>query len=237
VSVIWHDLECGAYLADLPLWRSLAADHGDPVLDIGAGTGRVALDLARAGHRVTALDANPALISELTRRARGLQLDTVVADARDFRLDRRFRLCVVPMQTVQLLGGREGRLAFLRCARAHLEEGGVVALALAEELELYEAIGGIPGPVPDMREVDGTVYSSQPIAVRKDEEGFLLERRRDTITAAGLRTVEHDAVRLDRVSAEQLEREARAACLRPAGRADVPPTNDHVGSVVVMLRA
>ena len=52
MSVIWHDLECGTYAEDLPLWRSLAAEHGDPVLDVGAGTGRVALDLARSGYRV-----------------------------------------------------------------------------------------------------------------------------------------------------------------------------------------
>ena len=56
VNAIWHDLECGAYAEDLPLWRSLASTYGDPVLDVGAGTGRVALDLARRGHRVTALD-------------------------------------------------------------------------------------------------------------------------------------------------------------------------------------
>ena len=70
VSVIWHDLECGAYAEDLPLWRALAAEHGDPVLDVGAGTGRVALDLARAGHRVTALDRDPELLEALARRAK-----------------------------------------------------------------------------------------------------------------------------------------------------------------------
>ena len=37
--VVWHDLECGGYDADLPLWRELAADADGPVLDLGAGTG------------------------------------------------------------------------------------------------------------------------------------------------------------------------------------------------------
>ncbi len=42
-AVVWHDIECSAYRADLPLWRELAAEYGDPILDVGAGTGRVAL--------------------------------------------------------------------------------------------------------------------------------------------------------------------------------------------------
>jgi len=54
-AVIWHDVECGGYEGDLALWRELAA-AGGPILDLGCGTGRVALDLARRGHRVHGLD-------------------------------------------------------------------------------------------------------------------------------------------------------------------------------------
>jgi len=36
-TAIWHDIECGAYTADLPLWEELAG--GGRVLDVGAGTG------------------------------------------------------------------------------------------------------------------------------------------------------------------------------------------------------
>src|SRR5205814_1983430 len=38
-AVIWHDVECGAYDGDLRLWEELAAVHGDPILELGAGTG------------------------------------------------------------------------------------------------------------------------------------------------------------------------------------------------------
>ncbi len=116
-SYIWHDLECGAYAEDLGLWRALVDAHGEPVLDVGAGTGRIALDLARRGARVTALDRDPELLAELRRRGEGLPLDTVEADAREFALGRRFPLCIVPMQTIQLLDGPAGRAAFLTCAR------------------------------------------------------------------------------------------------------------------------
>ena len=51
-DVIWHDTECGSYAADLPLWRELAAAAPGPVLDVGAGTGVLAIAAARTGSKV-----------------------------------------------------------------------------------------------------------------------------------------------------------------------------------------
>ena len=235
MSVIWHDLECGTYAADMALWRELADRCGDPVLDVGAGTGRITLDLARRGHRVTALDRDPVLIAELDRRADGLEVSTAIADARSFELQERFPLIIVPMQTIQLLGGERGRIEFLGRARRHLVSGGLVAVAISDTLELYDSGQGLPIPVPDIRELDGVVYSSQPTAVRQDGDGFVLERLRETVSPDGDRTEEHDLIRLDRLSAATLEAEARLSGLTPGGRSLIPPTADHVGSVVVML--
>jgi SAM-dependent methyltransferase len=235
--VVWHDLECGAYAQDLPLWRSLVEQYGDPVLDVGAGTGRVSLDLAAHGHRVIALDRDPVLAAELARRARETDVTVVVADAREFSLDERFGVCLVPMQTIQLLGGREGRQSFLRCACRHLDDGGAIAAAITDRLEFYDAADGSLLPPPDIREVDGVVYSSQPTAVRRDEHGFVLERRRERITTSGQRSVEQDLIRLDPLTADELEQEAVELGLRPAGRVRIRETRDHVGSWVVILGA
>ncbi len=110
-------------------------------------------------------------------------------------------------------------------------------MAIAEVLDLYEVVDGMAMPMPDVREYDGTVYSSQPIAVRADRAGFVLERRRETVTPAGERTVEDNLIRLDRLTARGLEREGRAAGFTPAGREHVPETHDYSGSEVVILRA
>jgi SAM-dependent methyltransferase len=233
---IWHDVECGAYREDLPLWRRLAGEHGDPVLDIGAGTGRVALDLLRLGFRVTALDSEGSLLAVLSERAQELPVSTVEADAREFALGARFPLILVPMQTVQLLGGRLGRASFLHCAREHLLPGGVLAIAIAEELEPFEVSAGDPYPLPDIRELDGVVYASRPVAIRSQPDGFVLERLRETVTSTGARTIREDVIKLDRVTATELEREAVAAGLLPAARAVVAATDEYVASNVVMLR-
>ena len=235
-EVIWHDIECGSYRADLPLWRTLARRYGDPILEIGAGTGRVSLDLAGLGYDVTALDCDGDLLGELGQRA-GSSLRTVVADARSFTLERRFALCIVPMQAVQLLGGSEERAAFLGCARECLVAGGVLAIALTEIIEEYSVGEGAPPPVPDVRELDGVLYASRPVAVRSRREGFVIERVREIVAADGSRQVHEDRVVLDRLRAAELEREGRAAGYRVLDQARVSATVEYVGSEVVVLGA
>jgi SAM-dependent methyltransferase len=232
--VVWHDVECGGYRADLPLWLELAGAEAGPVLDVGAGTGRVALELARAGHSVTALDREPELLDALRTRAAGLPVETVVADAGGFSLQRRFGLVVVPMQTVQLLPARDG---FLASARRHLQPGGLVALAITDVLESFDATAGESLPHPDVGAVAGWRFASQPIAVRALPATTRIERIRRTFAPDGRVTEEDDAIELAHVTVERLEEEGRAAGFAPEPARHVAATTDHVGAEVVLLRA
>ena len=229
-NVMWHDVECGAYAADLPLWRHLASETGGPVLDVGAGTGRVALDLARAGHEVTALDIDGELLRELERRADGLPVRTVVADAADFDAGE-FALVLVPMQTIQLLPERHG---FFASARRAVGPGGLVALAITSRLEPFEA--EVELPAPDTGEADGWRYLSQPTAVRVVPEGTRIERLRHTIGPDGEQATEPNVIVLAAVTAEGLAEEGEAAGLRRHATLHIAPTREHVGSEVVVLR-
>ena len=236
--VVWHDVECGRYDADMALWHDLAATANGPILDAGAGTGRVTLDLARRGHDVVALDIDPALLAELERRAtaEGLRVRTVVADAAGFALEERdFALVMAPMQTVQLLRP-QGRLGFLRCARAHVTGGGLVAIALVDALEAFDDAEELLLPPPDQVTLDGTLYSSQPVALRDHGETVAVERIRQIVTAEGQRSASGDILHLDRVAIGQVEAEAHAAGLRVLPRRLIAETEEHVGTSVVMLR-
>jgi SAM-dependent methyltransferase len=234
--VVWHDVECAAYAADLPLWRELAAAADGPILDLGAGTGRVALDLAAAGHDVTALDSEPEFLHALSTRARerGLRVRTEVADARSFALGREFALIVSPMQVVQLLGGPAARLRMLGCVREHLPAGGRFAAALADPFEGIPAEDAAP-PVPDVREQDGWVFSSTPIAVRAEPGATVIDRHRQTVSPDGQLEEVVASIRLDDAPAEELEHLGASLRMRTLPRGHVPATGDYVGSTIVML--
>jgi SAM-dependent methyltransferase len=235
-KVVWHDVECGGYDADLTLWRELARRAGGPVLDVGAGTGRVALRLAEDGWEVTALDVDRELLAELAMRARaaGLEIETVRADAAGFDLPCRFALIAVPMQTLQLLPGEAARAGFLASARRALLPGGLIAAAIADELEPFEEQSALPAP--DVGEAGGRRYLSQPVAVRERPGAVRIERIRQVLSPDGSSTSEDDVIELRSLSAEQLAAEAGSHGLRPEPPLDIPPTLEHVGSTVVMLR-
>lgn len=233
-SVVWHDIECGSYVEDLALWQMLASEEEGPILDVGAGTGRVTLDLARAGHEVVALDRDMDFLEALLERAGDLPVRIECADARGFDLGERFGLVLAPMQTVQLLGP-DGRAGFLRSARACLADGGLVACALANAMEAFDADHTEP-PLPDQARIGDTLYSSQPIALRDEGSRVAIERVRTTLRADGSRSAEGDVIRLDRVDGDQLAMEARAHGLRPLTPLHIPQTTEHVGSEVVLLR-
>lgn len=244
-QVVWHDIECGSYTADLPLWRELAAEETDrapgAILDVGAGTGRVTRELLNAGHHVTALDLDGDLLDALRERADGPALHTVRADARAFVLDRGdFALCIAAMQTVQLLAGTRDRLAFLRRARAHLRPGGLLACAIVTDLQAFDCAAGDAGPSPEFGRFAGRLYLSRATRVRTRMRSLVIERER-RIFSGGHPPVElaagRDAIELARLDAPRLEEEGVRAGFTPEAARWVPATEDHLGSAVVMLRA
>jgi SAM-dependent methyltransferase len=233
--VVWHDLECGSYAADLPLWRRLAAEEAGPILDVGAGTGRVALDLAARGHAVTAVDRDPDLIAALRERAAaaGLAVDARVADAEALDLgDLRFGLVLIPMQTIQLLGDRP---AFLAGVRRHLAPGGLFAAALADALEGWDS-EGLMLPAADVVVRDGWRFASQPVAVRERSGHTTIERIRTTLAPDGTRSAEPDRIDLVHLGEATLHAEGAAAGLEPRPGIRIAETDEHVGSQVVLLR-
>ncbi len=163
-------------------------------------------------------------------RAEGLDVRTITADAAGFDAGATFDLVAVPMQTIQLLPDAAARAGFFASARRAVAPGGVVALAIATQMETF---GDGDVPPPDVGESDGTRYVSQPTAVREIPGGTRIERLRRVIPPG---TVEHDVIVLATVTADSVAAEGAAAGLRPEPARQIEPTLDHVGSEVVLLR-
>jgi SAM-dependent methyltransferase len=142
----YYDLENAGFTEDLDFWLDLADEHGDPILELGCGTGRVLLNLARRGHAVTGIDNSPEMLARLHAKlgaASGQHLaavpQIVQASLEDFELPQRFRLAIVPFNTFMHLLTTEAQLAALERIRRHLAPDGVLALDVPNPGEAYAA--------------------------------------------------------------------------------------------------
>ena len=123
-----YDLEY-AHDYDLPFWHSLAEREAGPVIEWGAGTGRIAVPLAAAGHDVTTVE----LSGEMVERGieKGQTVNWVVGDMREVHLERRFGLAVCAFNSFLCLRSIDDALAFLRNAREHLAPGGLLGIEIS----------------------------------------------------------------------------------------------------------
>jgi SAM-dependent methyltransferase len=237
-AAIWQEVEFGSYRADLPLWTELAEAHGGPVLELGAGAGRVALELASTGTEMIAVDRDPELAAELERRAEraGAPLTVLVADLAapgGITLPSPPRLAIAPLHVLQELEGNKRR-ALLRALAALLAPGALLAATLVDESTLLSE-GLAPDKIlPDFREIGDWVYSSEPLWVQVGERTMRVRRLRERVSPDGeMERMVHDEL-LERLSPDQLEEEAREAGLYPAGRRSIEAGANEADSVVVL---
>ena len=123
-----YDLEY-AHDYDLPFWLSLAEREDDPVIEWGAGTGRIAVPLAAAGHDVTAVEVSAGMVER--GREKSHAVSWVVGDMRDVLLGRRYGLAVCAFNSFLCLKGIDDALAFLRNAHEQLVPGGLLGIEIS----------------------------------------------------------------------------------------------------------
>lgn len=127
-----YDHQYDVYRDDLHFYAGVAERSGGPVLEVGAGTGRVTAFLARRGVRVLGLEPSARMIERGRARAQqeGLKLDFVQGDARSFALEQRFALVIAPFNALMHLYTQGEQLAALENLRAHLTPGGALVFDL-----------------------------------------------------------------------------------------------------------
>lgn len=112
-------------------YTSLALAAEPPVLELGCGTGRVTIAIARAGVEVTGLDLSAPMLTEARRKGNGIpRLTWVHADMRSLALTQRFGLICIPFRSLQHLLTDDDLHAALRRCWEHLRPNGVLAFNL-----------------------------------------------------------------------------------------------------------
>jgi SAM-dependent methyltransferase len=124
----------GSLHGDVEWYRRKAVDSGGPVLELGAGTGRITIPMAEAGIRVSALDLDAGMLDKLRQKVAALSPDVRARisvhheDMRSFALGDRYALVAIPFRAFLHNVTRDDQLATLRSAHTHLRSGGELAL-------------------------------------------------------------------------------------------------------------
>jgi ubiquinone/menaquinone biosynthesis C-methylase UbiE len=131
----FYDDDYRAYNDDLAAIADLAAEQGDPILELGCGTGRVLVPLAAAGHTIVGVDISPALLDiarkKLEHTSYAANVTLVQDDLRSFDLPyKAYTFAFCTSNTLMHLTTQADQLDALRNAYRHLRPGGLLLIDL-----------------------------------------------------------------------------------------------------------
>lgn len=147
----FYEVYVGPFAEDVPMYLDVAAGTRGPVIEIGAGSGRITLPLARAGHHVIAVDISRAMLARLRSRLRRApppirrRVHVIAADAARLALGHTSDLIIVPYFTFNYLLTVRARDAAIRRMLAHLTPDGRIVLDVF--IPLSRIARGTVGPV------------------------------------------------------------------------------------------
>jgi len=117
---------------ELGFYKRLAEEYGEPVLELGCGTGQLTIPLAEAGIEVVGLDLAASMLERAREKAaeRSIDVEWVQGDCRDFNLGRQFGIVFFPANSLLHLLHRRDLQACLAQVKAHLKLGGAFAFEI-----------------------------------------------------------------------------------------------------------
>jgi len=152
-----------ADVGDIAFWQHLAEENPGPLLELGCGTGRLTIPLARAGHDITGLDLAPHMLARCRAKLDAEspevrdRVTILQADMTAFELEQRFALVYCPFGSFHHLRTVEQQLACLERSREHLLPGGRLVLDLINpDPAPASPVGDTPSAGDDPAEPDCT---------------------------------------------------------------------------------
>jgi SAM-dependent methyltransferase len=162
----------GAITGDVAFYLECARKFGEPVLELGCGTGRVLVELAKAGHEVSGLDLSSAMLAVARAKveaAEGIskRVQLVEGDMTNFELGQKFSLVLVPARAFQHVIEPDAQRAALKCMHRHLNRGGHLVVDLFDpRLDLLTPDGA--SSPRELRQSGGDVVTRQVVSRQID---------------------------------------------------------------------
>ena len=132
---------------DLARYREIAVHTGDPILELCCGTGRVAIPLAKDGHRVTAVDISTGMLAQLREKEISGRITILEQDITNLSLEtRNFSLAIFAFNSLLCIPDFQKQFDALEAVSAHLRPGGLLLIDAVNPLKLN--LYGDPAPKP-----------------------------------------------------------------------------------------
>jgi SAM-dependent methyltransferase len=149
-----------------------------PALELGIGTGRVALPLHREGVEVHGIDASEAMLAKLRAKECGASLETSVADFRDFELEPRFTLAFVVFNTFFALLTQDDQVTCFQAVARHLTPDGVFVIeAFVPDVSRFDRGQRVSALEAGVDEVRLEVSTHDVIAQRTESHHVVISER------------------------------------------------------------
>jgi SAM-dependent methyltransferase len=118
------------------------------ILEIGCGTGRIAIRLAQQGYLVTGLDNSQSMLDLARQKSQSLtSIRWMMADMQNFELGEVYDLAIIPGHSFQFMATVEAQLECLACIKAHLRPGSKLVVHVNhDDLEWLAGLSHEPGP-------------------------------------------------------------------------------------------
>lgn len=125
-----------AISGDIQFYNHYAASARTPVLDLGCGTGRIAIALASGGNKLIGIDISERMLAQAKKKIEGLdssikhRISLIRADMRDYKLNTAVDFAYSGFRSFMLLTDQEDQVRALTNALLHLNKGGRLAIDL-----------------------------------------------------------------------------------------------------------
>ncbi len=138
----YYDAENTDKTDDIPFYLDLAEEFGGPLLDVGAGTGRVLFPIASAGYEIHGIDNEPAMleIAEERLKSQGNLREKITlhhGDVLTYDMRHQFKLTLVPYNGLMHFHEQETQLALLKRLRTWTMDDGLLVLDLPNAGEVF----------------------------------------------------------------------------------------------------